>query len=59
MAEGLGDWKRTGLCAEYTPQDVGKPVTLMGWVQRRRDLGSLMFVWLRDRSGIMQVVFDR
>jgi len=59
MMESLGGWKRTGMCAELSKKDVGKSVTLMGWAQRRRDLGSLIFVWLRDRSGIVQAVFDQ
>ena len=58
MGELLGDWKRTALCAEFTKDDVGREVTLMGWADTRRDLGGLVFVDLRDRSGIMQVVFD-
>jgi aspartyl-tRNA synthetase len=58
MGELLTDWKRTGLCAEFTESDIGKDVTLMGWANTRRDLGALIFIDLRDRSGIMQVVFD-
>ncbi|MBS6475230.1 MAG: aspartate--tRNA ligase [Clostridiales bacterium] len=58
MGELLQDWKRTFMCAEIEKKDLNKQVTLMGWVQRRRDLGKLIFVWLRDRSGIVQVVFD-
>ena len=58
MGQLLGDWKRTALCAEFTKDDVGREVTLMGWADTRRDLGGLVFVDLRDRSGIMQVVFD-
>ncbi|MDL2237260.1 aspartate--tRNA ligase [Christensenellaceae bacterium OttesenSCG-928-K19] len=58
MGEFLSDWKRTALCAEFTTEDVGKEVTLMGWADTRRDLGALIFIDLRDRSGIMQVVFD-
>jgi len=58
MAEALQGWKRTCLCAELGEQDVSKEVTIMGWTQRRRDLGSLIFVDLRDRSGIIQIVFD-
>jgi len=50
--------KRTHRCGELTVADAGKEVVLMGWVQRRRDLGALIFVTLRDRSGIMQVVFN-
>jgi aspartyl-tRNA synthetase len=58
MAELLGGWKRDCYCAELTTADAGRDVTLMGWVQRRRDLGKLIFVWMRDRSGVVQVVFD-
>lgn len=58
MAEALQGWKRTCLCAELGEKDVSKEVTIMGWAQRRRDLGSLIFVDLRDRSGIIQIVFD-
>ncbi len=58
MGEFLGDWKRSALCAEFTKKDIGKDVTLMGWADTRRDLGALIFVDLRDRSGIMQIVFD-
>jgi aspartyl-tRNA synthetase len=59
MMESLGGWKRTCMCAELGINDTGREVTLMGWAQRRRDLGSLIFIWLRDRSGIVQVVFDQ
>ncbi len=58
MSEFMQGWKRTDYCANFTLKDVGKEVTLMGWVQTRRNLGSLIFVDLRDRSGIMQAVFD-
>ena len=58
MGEFLQDWKRTALCAEFTTDDIGREVTLMGWADTRRDLGGLVFVDLRDRSGIMQVVFN-
>lgn len=56
---GIGDWKRTCMCAEANREMLGKNLTLMGWVQRRRDLGALVFIWLRDRTGIVQVVFDQ
>ncbi len=49
---------RTNMCGEVTAANKGENVVLMGWVQRRRDLGSLIFLWLRDRTGIVQVVFD-
>lgn len=49
---------RTVNCDELTTADIGKPVVLNGWVQRRRNLGGLIFVDLRDRSGIVQVVFS-
>lgn len=58
MAESMQGLKRTHRCAEVTKADIGTTVTLMGWVQKRRNLGSLIFVDLRDRSGLMQIVFD-
>ena len=51
--------KRTSRCAEIGAQNVGQEVTLTGWVQRRRDLGGLIFIDLRDRSGIVQIVFNQ
>ncbi len=59
MGELLAGWKRTGLCATFSEADIGCEVTLMGWTNTRRDMGALIFVDLRDRSGIMQVVFDK
>ena len=58
MAESMQGLKRTHRCAEVTEANIGEIVTLMGWVQKRRNLGSLVFVDLRDRSGLMQIVFD-
>ncbi len=58
MSEFLGGWKRTNYCANFTKADAGKEVTLMGWANVRRDLGALVFVQLRDRTGLMQVVFN-
>ncbi|MGQ9477078.1 MAG: aspartate--tRNA ligase [Candidatus Bipolaricaulia bacterium] len=49
---------RTGYCAEFSTQDEGREVELFGWVHRRRDLGGITFVDLRDRSGIIQLIFN-
>ncbi len=54
----FGDIKRTDYCGDLTKEDSGREVVLFGWVQKRRDLGGLIFVELRDRSGIIQVVFN-
>lgn len=58
MSEFLGNMKRTEYCGNISETLVGKKITVMGWTARRRDLGGLIFVWLRDRSGILQIVFD-
>lgn len=58
MAELMGNWKRDKRCAEVTEQDIGQELTLMGWVARVRNMGGILFVWLRDRTGIIQLVFD-
>ena len=58
MAESMKGLRRSHRCAETVNAPVGSTVTVMGWVQKRRNLGSLIFVDLRDRSGILQIVFD-
>ena len=58
MAESMKGMKRSHRCTEVSNQNIGQTVTVMGWVQKRRNLGSLIFIDLRDRSGILQIVFD-
>ncbi len=58
MSDNLGAMRRTHTCCELGADDVGKEVVLMGWVQRRRDHGGVIFVDLRDREGLTQVVFN-
>ena len=50
--------KRTDYCGTLTKADIGKSVVVCGWVQRQRDLGGLIFIDLRDRTGIIQLAFD-
>ncbi|HZQ50842.1 MAG TPA: aspartate--tRNA ligase [Bryobacteraceae bacterium] len=54
----LGDLRRTHTCGELRATDAGHAVVLMGWVHRRRDLGGVIFIHLRDRYGVTQLVFD-
>jgi len=58
MAENIAGMKRTHRCAEVTAEDVGKEIVVMGWAHKRRDLGGVIFIDLRDRSGVLQVVFN-
>jgi aspartyl-tRNA synthetase len=58
MGESMGNLKRTYMCGQVTKALVGQEVTVTGWIQRRRDLGKLIFIYLRDREGFIQVVFN-
>ena len=59
MLDFLGNLKRTHYCGALRATDAGRDVVAMGWVHRRRDLGNLLFLDIRDRSGIVQVVFNK
>lgn len=56
--DNMNGLKRTNYCGTLTAADIGKEVTVCGWVQRQRDLGALIFIDLRDRTGIVQLAFD-
>jgi aspartyl-tRNA synthetase len=58
MAESMLGLKRTHRCTEVTKANVGSEVTVMGWVQKSRNKGGIIFVDLRDRSGILQIIFE-
>ena len=58
MAESMKGLHRTHRCTEVSSANIGEKVTVMGWVQKRRNLGSLIFIDLRDRTGLLQIVFD-
>src|ERR1700727_2209307 len=59
MLDFLGSLQRTHMCGQLRVEQDGAPVVLMGWVNRRRDHGNLIFLDVRDRTGIAQVVLDR
>lgn len=58
MAESMKGLHRSHRCTEVSNSNIGQQITVMGWAQKRRNLGSLIFIDLRDRSGLLQIVFD-
>src|SRR5260370_32170177 len=59
LLDFLGNLKRTHYCGDLRAKDEGRDAIVMGWVARRRDLGNLLFLDVRDRTGIVQVVFNK
>ena len=57
MAESMQGLKRSHRCAELSKANIGETVTVMGWVQKNRNKGGIVFVDLRDRSGLLQLIF--
>ena len=58
MAESMAGLKRSCRCTEVTEANVGQELTLMGWVQKSRNKGGIIFADLRDRTGIIQIIFE-
>ena len=58
MLDDLGSWRRSGYCGELNKENISNEVTVMGWVQSHRDHGGVIFIDLRDRTGIIQIVFN-
>ena len=58
MAESMRGLKRSHRCTEVSTADIGREVTVMGWVQKSRNKGGIIFVDLRDRTGILQIIFE-
>ena len=59
MAESMQGLHRSHRCTEVSNKNIGESVTVMGWVQKSRNKGGIIFVDLRDRSGILQIIFVR
>ena len=56
--DNLQNFRRTDYCGTLRQEDIGRTISVCGWVQRRRDLGGLLFIDLRDRTGLLQLAFD-